>query len=111
MVLSKLKESNLLLLLTDENAKSLHAKVFEYLLSERKIILVKNDKGVLEQILKESKGGEVFSERNEICEALCSFYEEWKLTGEVKHFPILQEKYNRRFQAEVMADLIKSTSN
>ena len=111
MVLSKLKESNLLLLLTDENAKSLHAKVFEYLLSERKIILVKNDKGVLEQILKESKGGEVFSDKNEICEALCSFYEEWKVSGEVKHFPILQEKYNRRFQAEVMADLIKSTSN
>ncbi len=109
MVLSKLKESNLLLLLTDENAKSLHAKVFEYLLSERKIILVKNDKGVLEHILKESKGGEVFSEVNEICDAICKYYDEWLLTGEVKHSPILLEKYNRRYQAEVLANLIKST--
>jgi hypothetical protein len=109
MVLSKLKESNLLLLLTDENAKSLHAKVFEYLLSERKIILVKNDKGVLEQILKESKGGEVFSEVNEICDAICKYYDEWIETGEVKHSPILLEKYNRRYQAEVLANLIKST--
>jgi hypothetical protein len=63
----------------------------------------------LEHILKESKGGDVFSEVNEICDAICQYYDEWLLTGEVKHNPILLEKYNRRYQAEVLANLIKST--
>lgn len=107
-VLSKLKESNLLLLLTDEKAKSLHAKVFEYLLSERKILLVKNDKGVLENILMESKGGDVFSYKEEITSALEKYYDEWTKTGIVSHHPILLDKYNRRFQAELLANLIKS---
>ncbi|MBX7181437.1 MAG: hypothetical protein K1X82_04935 [Bacteroidia bacterium] len=107
-VLTKLKESNLLLLLTDEKAKSLHAKVFEYLLSERKILLVKNDKGVLENILMESKGGDVFSYKEEITTALDKYYDEWTQTGEVSHHPILLDKYNRRFQAELLANMIKS---
>lgn len=107
-VFKELRRANILLLLSDENAKSLHAKIFEYMLAERKIYLVKNDKGVLESILKECNAGEAFSDVQSIVKALNVAYKEFLEKGYVTQNTINPEKYSRRYQAKELANLIIS---
>lgn len=105
-VLIELRKANILLLLSDENAKSLHAKIFEYMQSHRKIMLVKNDKGVLQSILKECNAGVALSTAEEVTAELLRSYEEFKQKGIVEQHTVNLEKYSRRYQAKVLADLI-----
>lgn len=105
-VLKELRKSNLLLLLTNENAKSLHAKVFEYMMANRKILLVKNDRGVLESIIKECEAGVALSSAEEVTKELVKNYEEFLTKGYIEQHTVNLEKYSRSYQAHVLADLI-----
>ncbi len=105
-VLIELRKANLLLLLTNENAKSLHAKIFEYMQSNRRILLVKNDKGVLESIINECKAGVALSSAEDVTNELLKAYEEFKTKGYVEQHTTNLEKYSRKYQAKVLADLI-----
>ncbi len=105
-VLEELRKANLLLLLSDENAKSLHAKIFEYMQSGRRILLAKNDRGVLESILKECNAGVALSTAEEVTAELLRSYAEFKQKGYIEQHTVNLEKYSRRYQAKVLADLI-----
>ncbi|MBN4051516.1 hypothetical protein JYU16_01755 [bacterium AH-315-M05] len=107
MALQKLKSANLLLLLADDQTEPLAAKIFEYLALNRKILLVKDDKGILSKIMNECNGGIKCSTSSEVTETLKKLYLEKKDKGFIEHQSVNYTFYNRQKQAEVLANIIK----
>jgi glycosyltransferase involved in cell wall biosynthesis len=106
-VMKKLRQAHVFLLLTNEGSNWLNAKVFDYLALKRPILLVKNDKGILEQILDETKSGFKASTANEVAQHLEKIHQEFFL-NKANHFsPVNTEFYTRKKQAEIFADILK----
>lgn len=103
-----LHRSHLLLLLSKKGVDWLNAKIFDYLASKRNILLVENDKGILEQLLIETNGGFAAANSDEVYEVLNSEYNSF-----INGTPIAAQsndfykKYSRRKQAEIFATLLK----
>jgi glycosyltransferase involved in cell wall biosynthesis len=107
-VIRKLKQANILLLFSKKNTNWLSAKLFDYLPLNRKILLVENDNGILEKIIKECNGGVCLSSDTEVACTLQKFYEEWLSHQKVQQHTINYEHYSRAYQAKEMVDLIKT---
>jgi glycosyltransferase involved in cell wall biosynthesis len=105
-LMRKLQESQIMLLLSNEHLNWLSAKVFDYLAVNRKIILVKNDFGILEKILKDSNGGEAFSDSEEVSRFLAKNYSDFLKQGKVTHHTQINHFYSREQQAACFADVI-----
>ncbi|UZR92542.1 glycosyltransferase [Chondrinema litorale] len=103
---TKLKESHLLLLLSAKNMNWLNAKIFDYLQANRKILLVENDNGILNQIIEECNAGITADTPEEVANVLEKYYVEFKNTGEVKQQTINYEQYSRENQAKHLASLL-----
>ncbi len=105
-LMKELRKSQIMLLLSNENLNWLSAKVFDYLAVRRKIILVKNDFGILEKILKNSNGGEAISDSKEVSRFLAKNYSEFLEHGKVNQETRLNDFYSRERQAACLADFI-----
>lgn len=105
-VLMQLKKSHALLLLTDEGANWLNAKVFDYLAMQKPILLVKNDKGILEQLLDENNVGYKASTAAAVSENLKYIYDEYFLINKNHSANTAFEKYSRKKQAEEFANTL-----
>jgi hypothetical protein len=104
--LQKFRESNVLLLLTSKGADWLNAKVFDYLAVKRPILLVQNDKGVMEELLLTTRGGLSADDDESVCDFLCQEYERYKKgdTDDVRSINI--EIYSREKQAEILQEIL-----
>ena len=88
-------------------------KIFEYFGASRPILALGRDsQNVVRTILHETKTGEYFSSTEVLKEALCRWYEEWKLTGSVSYHGDDEEinKYSYRAMAGKFAELLDSLS-
>ena len=103
---TKLKESHLLLLLSAKNMNWLNAKIFDYLQANRKILLVENDRGILNQLIQDCNAGVTADTPEEVASLLEKYYLEFKTTGEVKQQTINHEQYSRENQAKHLAKLL-----
>lgn len=100
----QLQQSHLLLLLSQNGADWLNAKVFDYLAAKRKILLVENDRGILEQIITQTNGGFCASSANDVARYLEQEAANFA-TGKSFISAVNEEykKYSRKKQAEGMA--------
>jgi len=103
---SELKKSHILLLLASDEVDSSCAKVFEYLPLGRKILLVKNDNGFLEKMVKDCNSGDACSSKNEIIDILSESYNEFLRTGKLVQESKNYDIYRRREQTHKLAKLI-----
>ncbi|MEL6924103.1 MAG: glycosyltransferase [Bacteroidota bacterium] len=103
-LMKRLREAHVMLLLSNEGVNWLSAKVFDYLAVNRKILLVKNDKGVLESILKKSNAGVPCSSVAETLDFLKTQYAAFLQTGKLQHETKSNTFYSRAHQAMVMAN-------
>ena len=84
--LKKQKTSQILLLINgnSEIETSFYtSKMFEYLAAQRPILAI-GKRGIIQELLNETKSGVFCEDINSIEKQLLKWYEEWKLYGEVK---------------------------
>ena len=109
--LKMLKKCNLLLVLCDDKHIALPAKIFEYFGLERKIIVVKNDRDVVENFIKKTSSGFLCNDVNDVVKYIQHAFEEFKLNKEVTSTTTNEQIYSRKNQAKLLADRIKDTLN
>lgn len=102
-LLIKLKRANVLLLLT---CKEGTAKIFDYLPLNRKILLVIKGHGYLEKVLKETNGGIICKNSDNVLNSLSILYEEFLKNREIPHQTINYEIYSRENQTKILAELL-----
>lgn len=105
-LIEALAKAHICLLLSDWNMNWLNAKVFDYLLVNRKIMLVKNDNGILKDIINETNSGIICNNSSEIKSQLKKAYIEFMQTGIVKNNTQNKEKYSRKNQAKLFSEII-----
>lgn len=108
--MQNLQKAHLLLLLSQKGHSKLRAKVFDYLALNRKILLVENDYAILENIMDKCNGGIKCAYAEEVKLNLDNHYREFQATGKVLHQSIDFQKYSRKQQAKVMAEVLKRNS-
>lgn len=99
-------KSDLLLLLASPEEERLAAKIFEYIAYKRPVLLVKNDNGILESILKQTNSGLFCNNANEVAKAIERSYQEWQQKGEVSCHSKNIEQYSRKEQTRRLAELL-----
>ena len=107
--LKDLRSCNLLLLLCNDDYVALPAKLFEYFGLERKILIVKNDKNVVEHFVKKTNAGYLCNNVNEVIISLKESYFEFLKNKEVKSTTINKFNYSRKFQSAKLAIKIKNS--
>lgn len=105
-----LRQSHILLLLSSPGADWLNAKIFDYLAAERCILLVQNDKGILEKMIKDNIAGYAANSVDDVKNILNAAFEKFKsgnsfLNNTSKNYRM----FSRKAQAIRFAELIKST--
>jgi glycosyltransferase involved in cell wall biosynthesis len=105
-VIRKLMNAHTLLLLSNEGADWLNAKVFDYLALKRPILFVKNDKGVLEKILDESGIGYKCSTSEDVKNNIEILYNEFYIKKNKFKNARNSEFFTRKKQAELFSKLI-----
>lgn len=104
--LRELKSSNLLLLLCNDEFVALPAKLFEYFGLDRKILIVKNDKDVVENFVNMTNSGFLCNNVDDVYRSLCKSYDEFLEKGRVESTVLSKEIYSRKNQAKVLADKV-----
>lgn len=105
-LLRELVKANLLLLFSTKGANTLASKIFDYLPLNRKILLVTGDNGILNKIINETGGGEIFYNSDELASRLVDFYGDLNRNGRIESKSHNYEKYSRRYQAIELARLL-----
>ncbi len=107
-VLKQLASSHILLLLASPETVALPAKIFEYFGLQRKILAVKNDRDVVEQLINQTSSGVICNSSDDVLQFLLSSMKELQENGfvscETKDFEI----YSRMAQANNMASFLHS---
>jgi glycosyltransferase involved in cell wall biosynthesis len=102
-MLRTLASSHVQLLLATPEKHQIYAKVFDYMGTGRPILMVENDKGPLEEILKGRKNAAICSSPEEVSEALKRFMNEPDLLKAIRNE---DNTFTRRNQARRMAELV-----
>lgn len=113
VALEKQRESQILLLLLwdhPDEGKIYTGKLFEYLAAKRPILSLCGPKGIISELLEETKAGVHVAELEQLKRVLSGFYDEYKrygfvpFRGEDKKI----EKYSHRKMAESFAKILDS---
>jgi glycosyltransferase involved in cell wall biosynthesis len=101
-------DSHLYLVLANEKINISCAKIFDYLALKGKILLVVNDHGWIENLIRETTSGIACDDIDSVCEALESAYSEYTQNGFVSSATSGFEQYSREFQARRLAGIIQN---
>ena len=97
-----------LLLFGDDTEIRIPSKVFEYLPLQRPVLLVRNDRAILEKILTETESGRLCDTADDVCRHLRELYYFFKKNRKVMQVGKGYETYSNRQQArKVIAFLEK----
>ena len=107
----QLIKSSVFLVFGSPTEERLAAKIFDYILLKRKIILFRNDFGILEKIISECNAGIAISTENQLKTELLQLYKEFKKNGKVSCETNNIEYYSRENQTKILSELIKTTIN
>lgn len=102
----KLQFCSIVTLFASSHKEALAAKIFDYLYLKKKIILFKNDNGILEKIIKECNAGIVCNDEDSLYKSINLCYNQWLKNGEVSNNTINTEKYSRKEITKRFADKI-----
>ena len=108
LVIKKLAQANLLLLLASTKVNHLAAKVYDYLAVNRRILLVKNDHGLLEEFIKNCNAGVSCEDENDVCKIMQNLYDEFLSKSELPSNSININKYSRRNQSLVLSKVFNN---
>ena len=106
-----ISNTSLLLLFSKKGMNWLNAKIFDYLLFNRRVLFIGNDNGVLEKILKESKNTTLFAnDVKEIKYQIESAFNEYKSQSYLFNSNDKNEvfKYSRESQTSKLSILLES---
>ncbi|MFT4524555.1 MAG: glycosyltransferase involved in cell wall biosynthesis [Bacteroidia bacterium] len=103
-MLAELNRADVQLLLATPEKAQIYAKVFDYLASGRPILMVENDNGPLEEILRDRENAFLCSTENEVVSSLNTL--KGGLTNNLEQ-DISKSNFTRRNQAFKMATVIK----
>jgi glycosyltransferase involved in cell wall biosynthesis len=106
-VMKKLKKADVLLLLSNEGANWLNAKVFDYIALERPVLLVKNDKGILRDILNRCETGFIASSSVEVSNHLQFICQNYFVERKAFPAPVNYDFFSRSNQAMIFVNLLK----
>jgi hypothetical protein len=105
---AELTNSSVFLVLGSPTEERLAAKVFDYILLKKKIILFQNDLGILEQIISDCNAGIAVNTKKELKNELLKLYDEFKKSGKVKCETKNIEHYSRENQTKIFSELVNS---
>jgi hypothetical protein len=105
-LLKKLKKANVLLLLGNKNYPQINAKIFEYIASNRRIMLVENDQKEMLRILKETNSGLWCENEKDVKNNLITLYQEFLNNRSINNKAGNYSIYSRRNQAKKLAEII-----
>jgi glycosyltransferase involved in cell wall biosynthesis len=108
-------ESQILLLLgwSDPKETGQHSgKLFEYLGAGRPILAVGGNRGVLTEVLEETRAGVHALSKTQLRESILAMYRDFKDSGQVRYHavPGAVEQYSHRQMARKFADVLDVTS-
>ena len=107
----ELQKASILLLLTKQHLDWLNAKVFDYILSNKRVMIAENDLGIMEEILKDVNNSSSFcNNSNEVYLELKKAYLEFQDKGYLSNTNSNLEHYTRRYQTQLLADYINLLS-
>ena len=106
--LKLLAESSVLLLPANSNHPQIYAKVFDYLALRKNILLCKSDEGSLQKIISETNSGFICNSAEEVAAILEKVYMEWKGKGNVTCNSNGIEKYSRKNQTRLLAEILQT---
>ena len=106
LLVNLIRNSNLLLVLANENIDGSCTKIYDYFAAKRKILCVVNDNGTLEKQISHTSSGIICNTPDEVKVALEQAYLEWQNYGFVKCNSKNIEQYSRKEQAKKLAKLI-----
>jgi len=103
----ELQKSSILLLLTKKHLDWLNAKIFDYILSNKRVMLVENDYGIMQDILKDVSNQSYFcDDENDVFNSLLEAYLEFKkgegLVNKNKNI----DHYTRSYQTKILEKLL-----
>lgn len=83
-------------------------KIYEYLASQRNILIAPNDEDIIESFLKETNSGKTADSKEEFVEIMNEWFNEWKKNGKLVYNGDFSKikKYSRAKQAQILADKI-----
>lgn len=112
-LVSEVEMSSLLLLLSRENLNWLNAKVFDYMLFNKRVLFYENDKSILEELLLDVANQTYYcSDDNDVYKALNDSYQEFLLKGSlINQNNENVNKYSRERQTQILADLLIAVSD
>lgn len=116
VALLKQRESQLLLLLLWDHPSEVGVytgKLFEYIASKRPILAIGGPKGVVSELLEETKTGFFVSSLDEIKNTIRKYYNEYMSNGQLSYQgDILKiEKYSQKEMARKFAETLDKISN
>lgn len=91
------------LLLASKNRPAIPVKFFDYLLMQKPVIMVKDDKNEMSKIMTETNAGVVCNTSDDICTQLLKYYNCYKNGDELVSKPLHVEQYSREYQAGKLA--------
>jgi hypothetical protein len=93
--------------LTKQHLDWLNAKIFDYILSNKRVMIAENDFGIMEEILIDVKNSTSFcNTSNEVYLELKKSYLEFQDKGFLSNKNSNLEHYTRRYQTQILADLL-----
>lgn len=103
----ELQKSSILLLLTKKHLDWLNAKIFDYILSNKRVMIAENDIGIMEEILKDVNNTASFCNNSQdVYLELKKAYFEFQDKGYLSNKNSNLENYTRRYQTQILADLL-----
>jgi len=113
--LLKQRESQILLLLLWDHPSEVGVytgKIFEYMSSKRPILAIGGQKGVVDELLKETEAGKFVSSTEDIKRYILECYSEYKLNGQVCYKGNFSkiEKYSQKEMARKFAEVLNVVS-
>lgn len=104
------KSSHLLLHVAWKECDGIIAsKIYEYIGSGTKVLVIPGDEGSIDQIVREAKCGAIFYDSEQTFDFLCDEYEKFKQNRiELSSINIASEQFNRENQAKELAKIINS---
>ena len=102
----ELNNSDLFLLLANPEEERLAGKLFEYLPYNKKVMLVKDDHGIMANILKESNSDVICDSPEDVRLKVRILHNEWVEKGQVNSSSHNIEQYSREEQTHQLALLL-----
>ena len=104
----ELQNASVFLVFGSPDEERLAAKIFDYVLINKRVVLFKNDFGILEKIITECNAGRCISDIDKLCSELGDLHKEYLKNGQLTGNAQNIDFYSRENQTRLLVELIKN---